>query len=93
MSGPADRVIDAPSDSEGLNDHVAPVAGPVPRAPTDIDWNRVLAGMDEKDRAKASKRLMGAHPDVRRVRRDRVRLSLAVLLLVAVIVDAGVALV
>jgi hypothetical protein len=73
-------------------DHVAPVAGQQLRAPTDLDWNRVLAGMDKKARAKASKRLMGAHPDVRRVKRDHVRLGLAVLLIGAAFVDAGAAL-
>jgi hypothetical protein len=91
MSEPADKVIDATPDGEGLRDHVAPVAGQVLRAAADIDWNRVLAGMDEKGRAKASKRLMGAHPDIRRVRRDRVRLWLALFLIAAAIVDAGVA--
>jgi hypothetical protein len=92
MSEPADKVIDATSDGEGLRDHVAPVAGQELQAATDIDWNRVLAGMDEKDRTKASRRLMGAHPDVRRVRRDRVRLWLALFLVIAAIADSGVAL-
>lgn len=92
MSDPTDKAIDAPPDGSGPKDHVAPVAGGELRAPTDLDWNRVLAGMDKKDRTKASKRLLGAHPDVRRVRRDRVRLWLAVFLIGAAIADAGVAL-
>lgn len=92
MSEPADKVIDLPADDEGPRDHVAPVAGGQLRAPTEIDWMGVLNGMDKKDRAKASKRMWGAHPDVRRASRDRVRLWLAVFLIFAAIADGGVAL-
>jgi hypothetical protein len=92
MSKPADNIIDVSPDDEGPKDRVAPVAGHELRAATDLDWNRVLDGMDKKDRAKASKRLLGAHPDFRRLRRDRVRLWLAVFLIVAAIADAGAAL-
>lgn len=89
MSGAAEDVIEVPPDDERPGDHVAPVAGGELR---DTDWMAVLNSMPEKDRAKAGKRLMAAHPDIRRVRRDWVRLWLAVFLIVAVIVDAGVAL-
>lgn len=92
MSGP-DRVIDVPPDGSGPKDHVAPVAGQQLFAPTDIDLMGVLAAMDEKDRAKASKRLLAAHPEVRRANRDRVRMWLAVLLIGAAFVDAVAALV
>lgn len=92
MSGPTDKTIDVPPDGSGPKDHIAPVAGGELRTLTDIDWNRVLDGMDEKDRAKASKLLLGAHPDVRRVSRDRVRLWLAVFLIGAAVADAAVAL-
>jgi len=89
MSGPPDDVIEVPPDDEGPKDHVAPVAGQELR---DVDWTAVLNAMGEKARAKASKRMWGAHPNIRRARRDRVRLWLAVFVIVAVIADAGVAL-
>ncbi len=92
MSEPADKVIEVPPDDEGPRDRVAPVAGGELRPPIDIDWMAVLNGMDTKDRAKASRRMLGAHPDVRRARRDWVRFWLALFLIAAVIADAGVAL-
>jgi hypothetical protein len=89
MSGPADEVIEVTADDAGPMDHVAPVAGPELR---EIDWMAILNNMGERDRAKASKRMWGAHPNVRRARRDRVRVWLAVLLIVATIADGGIAL-
>lgn len=91
MSGLPDDIIEIPSDEEGPRDHAAPVAGQELRS-AEIDWMAVLNGMNAKDRAKASKQMWGAHPDVRRANRDRTRRWLAVLLIVAAFVDSGVAL-
>lgn len=48
--------------------------------------------MNPRDQAKASKKMYGAHPDVRRASRDHVRFWLALILIVAAIVEAAVAL-
>jgi hypothetical protein len=90
MSKPADEVKVVPPDDDRPGDLAAPVAGGEVR---DLNWNTVLSGMDHKARAKVSKKLFGAHPDVRKANRDRVRLRLAIFLIVTVIVDCGVALV
>jgi hypothetical protein len=89
MSGPSDQVIEVTADEHGPRDDQAPVAG---GQLTELPWAEMFDAMNPRDKAKASKKMYGAHPNVRRANRDRVRFWLALILIVAAIIDAGVAL-
>jgi hypothetical protein len=90
MTGPSDQIIEVTADEHGPRDNAAPVAG---GQLNELPWEKMFDAMDPRDRARASKKMYGAHPDVRRANRDRVRFWLALILIIAAIVDAAVALV
>lgn len=89
MSEPPAKVVEAPPDEKGAKDSVAPVQGAKLRS---ADVGELLSQMSKKERQKAAKRLVDAHPDLRKVRRERVRVLITVILVAAVFIDGAVAL-
>jgi len=68
------------------------VAGGELRSTANLDWNAIYDGLDKRDRAEVSKRMLKTHPDARKAHRDRVRTWLAAGLVIAVFLDSAAAL-
>lgn len=88
----SDDIIDVPADDEGPRDRTIPVRHLAVGTPIDLDWAGIYANMSKKDREKVAWKMLNALPDVRRANRDRMRRWLALLFVIAVIIDGLLAL-